>query len=127
MKGDFAPVRVLCLGNDLLADDSLGGVVAERLRKHLPPPVGIVFTPNTGFSLLDDMMDAQRLVVVDTVLLHFQAWKKMFNEYGHEFTFEDYKQKVDGIPRYDGARAILTELPENEVHEAGDKKQGDVR
>ena len=42
---------------------------------------------------------AQRLVVVDTVLLHFQAWKKMFNEYGHEFTFEDYKQKVDGIPQ----------------------------
>ena len=66
-------------------------------------------------------------VVVDTVPLHFQAWKKMFNEYGHEFTFNDYKQKVDGIPRYDGARAILTELSEDEVKEAGDKKQGYFR
>ncbi len=66
-------------------------------------------------------------VVVDTVPLHFQAWKRMFNEYGHEFTFEDYKQKVDGIPRYDGARAILTELSEEEVHQAGDKKQGYFR
>jgi hydrogenase maturation protease len=61
-------VRVLCLGNDLLADDSLGGLVAERLRKHLPPSVEVVYTPNTGYSLLDNMMDAPRLVVVDTVL-----------------------------------------------------------
>jgi beta-phosphoglucomutase len=66
-------------------------------------------------------------VVVDTVPLHFQAWKRMFNEYGHEFTFDDYKQKVDGIPRYDGAKAILTELSEEEVHKAGDIKQGYFR
>lgn len=66
-------------------------------------------------------------VVVNTVPLHFQAWKRMFNEYGHDFTFEDYKQKVDGIPRFDGARAILTELSEDEVHAAGDKKQGYFR
>lgn len=60
--------RILCLGNDLLADDSLGGLVAEQLRKHLPPSLEVVYTPNTGFSLLDNMMDAQRLVVIDTVL-----------------------------------------------------------
>lgn len=66
-------------------------------------------------------------VVVNTVPLHFKAWKRMFNEYGHEFSFEDYKQKVDGIPRYDGARAILTELPEDKLREAADKKQGYFR
>lgn len=62
-------------------------------------------------------------VVVDTVPLHFKAWKRMFNEYGHEFDFDDYKAKVDGIPRYDGARAILTELPDDKLKEAADKKQ----
>lgn len=62
-------------------------------------------------------------VVVNTVPLHFEAWKRMFNEYGHEFSFDDYKQKVDGIPRYDGARAILTELPEDKLRKAADKKQ----
>ena len=62
-------------------------------------------------------------VIVDTVPLHFKAWKKMFNEYGHEFTFDDYKAKVDGIPRRDGAKAILTELSDEEIHVAGDKKQ----
>lgn len=63
-------------------------------------------------------------VVVDTVPIHFKAWKKMFEEYGATFTFDDYKQKVDGIPRLDGARAILTDLPEGELEEAANRKQG---
>jgi beta-phosphoglucomutase len=66
-------------------------------------------------------------VVVNTVPLHYKSWKRMFNEYGHEFSFEDYKQKVDGIPRYDGAKAILTELNDDEIKVAGDKKQGYFR
>lgn len=63
-------------------------------------------------------------VIVDTVPIHFKAWKRMFAEYGKEFTFEDYKQKVDGIPRLDGARAILTDLSEEEIKRACDIKQG---
>jgi beta-phosphoglucomutase len=63
-------------------------------------------------------------VIVDTVPLHFKAWKRMFNEYGKEFTFEDYKEKVDGIPRMDGARAILTDLSPEELNKAAAIKQG---
>lgn len=63
-------------------------------------------------------------VIVDTVPLHFKAWKKMFSDYGKNFTFEDYKAKVDGIPRIDGARAILTDMPLKELEEAAAKKQG---
>jgi len=63
-------------------------------------------------------------VIVDTVPLHFNAWKRMFNDYGKEFDFNDYKQKVDGIPRIDGCRAILTDLSDKEIIEASDKKQG---
>ncbi|MFH1782172.1 MAG: beta-phosphoglucomutase family hydrolase [Candidatus Omnitrophota bacterium] len=62
-------------------------------------------------------------VIVNTVSFHFKAWQRMFNEYGKEFTFEDYKTKVDGIPRIDGARAILTDLSDEEIILAGDKKQ----
>lgn len=62
-------------------------------------------------------------VIVDTVPLHFKAWKKMFSDYGKEFTFEDYKEKVDGIPRTSGARAILTDLSEEELAQAAEKKQ----
>ncbi len=63
-------------------------------------------------------------VVVDTVPLHFKAWKRMADDYGRPFTFDDYKAKVDGIPRIDGARAILEGLPEEVVREAAEKKQG---
>jgi beta-phosphoglucomutase len=63
-------------------------------------------------------------VIVDTVPLHFKAWKRMFNDYGKEFDFDDYKQKVDGIPRIDGCRAILTDLSEEKITEASNKKQG---
>ncbi len=62
-------------------------------------------------------------VIVNTVPVHFEAWKKMFSEYGKNFTFEDYKNKVDGIPRIDGAKAILTDLDESTLSEAATKKQ----
>jgi beta-phosphoglucomutase len=62
-------------------------------------------------------------IIVDTVPLHFQAWKKMFSEYQREFTFHDYKDKVDGILRIDGARAILKDIPEEELKIAAAKKE----
>ncbi len=62
-------------------------------------------------------------VVVDTVPIHFKAWKQMFAEYGKKFTFQDYKERVDGIPRIDGGRAILTDLSTRKLIKATDKKQ----
>lgn len=62
-------------------------------------------------------------VLVDTVPLHFKAWKKMFNAYGKEFNLKDYNSKVDGIPRLDGARAILTDLSADQIKTACNKKQ----
>jgi beta-phosphoglucomutase len=63
-------------------------------------------------------------VIVNTVPLHFKAWKRMFGEYGKEFNMKDDEDKVDGIPRMDGARAILTELSQDELDKAATKKQG---
>jgi beta-phosphoglucomutase len=62
-------------------------------------------------------------VIVNTVPLHFQAWKKMFEEYGHPFTMADYLAKVDGRPRLEGAAAILGSLSPEEIRKAGEKKQ----
>ncbi|MFH1347931.1 MAG: beta-phosphoglucomutase family hydrolase [Candidatus Margulisiibacteriota bacterium] len=63
-------------------------------------------------------------VIVNTVPLHFGAWKRMFEGYGHQFTMEDYLAKVDGRPRLEGAAAILTELSLEEIKKAGEIKQG---
>lgn len=62
-------------------------------------------------------------VLVDTVPIHYKAWKKMFSAYSRNFTFKEYKEKVDGIPRFDGARAILTEFSDEDIKTACDKKQ----
>ena len=62
-------------------------------------------------------------VLVDTVPIHYKAWKKMFSEYSRNFGFKEYKEKVDGIPRFDGAKAILTEFSDEDIKTACDKKQ----
>lgn len=62
-------------------------------------------------------------IIVNTVPLHFRAWKRMFSEYGKDLTFADYKEKVDGIPRLDGAKAILTDLDKTELGKAAARKQ----
>ena len=59
--------RVLCLGNALLADDGLGPAVAEQLRRLRLPDVEIVETAESGFYLLDHILNCARLVVVDAI------------------------------------------------------------
>jgi len=88
------PTRVLCLGNDLVADDALGVVAARWLCRRLaglgaPLPPGPAFDPAatvrafrhpragtvevvetalTGMYLLEAVVGAARLIVVDTVV-----------------------------------------------------------
>jgi hydrogenase maturation protease len=59
-------LRILCLGNDLLADDAFGMVVAERLRRQWPS-LDVVETPATGLDLIDYLQDTSRLIVIDSV------------------------------------------------------------
>jgi hydrogenase maturation protease len=88
------PTRVLCLGNDLIADDALGVVAARWLCRRLagvgvPLPAGPAFDPAatlrafeypragrvevvetalTGMYLLEAVVGASRLIVIDTVV-----------------------------------------------------------
>jgi len=62
-------------------------------------------------------------VLTDTVKLHFKAWKRMFNNHGYKFEYEDYKQKVDGKPRMDGIRSIATDVSEDELFKMAEEKQ----
>jgi hydrogenase maturation protease len=112
-----APVRVLCLGNDLLADDALGGVVAEQIRRQAPDWVDVVFTANTGFSLLDHMLNTRRLVVVDTVLSGRAEPGSVL-----VISEEDVRSAPGGSPHYIGifealalARALQLPAPEDVV------------
>jgi hydrogenase maturation protease len=60
-------MRVLCLGNELMADDSFGFRVAERLQALSLDDLEVVTTLESGINLLDHVVDTPRLVVIDTV------------------------------------------------------------
>lgn len=63
-------------------------------------------------------------VIVDTVPLHFIAWKYLFTDkFGVPFTKADYEAKVDGKPRIDGILSMLPHLTKEEAVAAGDIKQ----
>jgi beta-phosphoglucomutase family hydrolase len=63
-------------------------------------------------------------VIVDTVPLHFEAWKYLFETvHGIPFSKTDYDAKVDGKPRIDGVRSIMPSLTKEEAIAAGNVKQ----
>ena len=53
-------------------------------------------------------------VITDTAALHFNAWSQMFNQFlksqsndFRPFSYRDYIQYVDGLPRLDGIKQFL--------------------
>jgi len=64
------PILVLCLGNEVLSDDSFGPKIAEILNKHydLGEKVEVIFAPLAGFNLLDLLKDRQSVLIVDTIV-----------------------------------------------------------
>jgi hydrogenase maturation protease len=60
-------VRVLCLGNDLVADDGIGLSAAAEIRRRLPG-VEVVEEVLTGMYLIDQIIGVDRLIVVDAIL-----------------------------------------------------------
>jgi hydrogenase maturation protease len=72
-----ARLRVLCLGNELLADDALGFVVADRLLSESSKNAGedtgatagfeVVKSSLSGLALIDEFTNASCLIVIDSV------------------------------------------------------------
>ncbi len=57
---------MLCLGNELIADDGFGPAVASELRTR-SIDADVVESALDGLALLDELVGVDRLVVVDTV------------------------------------------------------------
>lgn len=61
---------IVCIGNDLVADDGAGPAVFDALsRMSLPPSVRLVNLGLGGIALLDELDGEDSLVVVDAVML----------------------------------------------------------
>ena len=61
---------VVCIGNELVADDAVGFEVHARLEKLLPPEVRLEYCSVGGIALLD-LLDGthEEMVVVDAMCL----------------------------------------------------------
>jgi hydrogenase maturation protease len=58
--------QIVCVGNELVSDDGLGIRVGRALQRlPLPAGVEVVFAADIGLDLIDTVMSAARLVLVD--------------------------------------------------------------
>ncbi|HOK46754.1 MAG TPA: hydrogenase maturation protease [Bryobacteraceae bacterium] len=63
-----ARVRVLGLGNELLADDAVGILAARKVAERCPPEeVEVIASSESGLYLLEYVTDVARLIVIDSV------------------------------------------------------------
>jgi hydrogenase maturation protease len=65
--GSEQSVRVLGLGNEILADDAFGILVARAVERRFGGEAEVVESSDAGFNLLDRLVNVSRLLVVDTV------------------------------------------------------------
>lgn len=86
MTGGKPSTLVVCIGNDLVADDAIGYDIYEALRTlRLPGHVRLEYAAVCGLSLLDLFTgDEERLIVVDAVefgadpgTVHCLAWDEI--------------------------------------------------
>ena len=60
--------RVLGLGNEILADDAFGIRAAREVESRYPGQAEVVCSSAAGFGLLDDVLGAPRLIVIDAAM-----------------------------------------------------------
>ena len=90
-------IRILGLGNDLLADDRLGLVAASAIGRTFGDKVEAVCSSTSGFDLLDSVVGASRLLVLDTLPTGAAAPGTIF-----EVSEDDVPALEGGSPHYVG-------------------------
>ena len=61
-------VRLLGLGNEILADDAFGILAAREVARRFQGEIEVVQSSSAGYDLMDHLLGARRLLVVDTIV-----------------------------------------------------------
>jgi len=59
--------RLLGLGNQILSDDAFGILAARAAERRFGRAIEVTVSSDAGFNLLDDLLGAANLLVVDTI------------------------------------------------------------
>lgn len=64
------PILILCLGNEVLSDDSFGPTIAGILEtmQIANERVEVIFAPVAGFNLLDLLEQREKVLVIDSIV-----------------------------------------------------------
>jgi beta-phosphoglucomutase len=62
-------------------------------------------------------------VIIDTAHVHHLSWREVFKDYGIDFTFRDFKTKIDAMPREKGLKKIVPHLSDEMIKKEAARKQ----
>jgi len=99
---DTQHVRLLGLGNGLLADDAFGLLVACEAERILPEEIEVVCSSDAGYSLMDHLLGASSLIVVDTIVTGAARPGTV-----HVFDLDQLKMAPCVAPHFLGLREVL--------------------
>jgi alpha,alpha-trehalase len=116
-----------------LPDKANGDGAMNEDADAAPDPIATARSTTVDLSRIQACICDLDGVLTDTAATHLRAWKHMFDAFlrdrlGDEFqpfTKDDYRQYVDGKPRYDGAQSFLEsrdiELPHGDPDDPPDR------
>jgi hydrogenase maturation protease len=67
-ENETGVIRLLGLGNEILGDDAFGILAAREVERCFPGRIEVVESSASSFDLLDHVLGASRLIVVDTIV-----------------------------------------------------------
>jgi hydrogenase maturation protease len=67
-ENETGTVRLLGLGNEILADDAFGILAAREVARRFQGQIEVVQSSSAGYDLMDHLLGARRLLVVDTIV-----------------------------------------------------------
>jgi hydrogenase maturation protease len=67
-ENESGVIRLLGLGNEILADDAFGILVAREVEWCFPGQIEVVHSSAAGYDLMEHLLGASRLLVVDTIV-----------------------------------------------------------
>ena len=68
IENETGIIRLLGLGNEILADDAFGILAAREVARRFPGQIEVVQSSSAGYDLMDHLLGARRLLVVDTIV-----------------------------------------------------------
>ena len=84
-------IKIIGLGNPFMGDDAVGVLVARQLHPYASARISILEDGLAGLNLLHDMVDTERLILIDAIQSHVKVGTIV------RFTFPEDLEKINEL------------------------------